>query len=525
MKMGKYLLGGIGILAVFVFFAHSSSPQGSGQMADISFAPRADLIKIDGLKAFGGLEKQPVEFLHDVHTRALANKNQDCTFCHLAENGHISQKFMRIRDTDKTTAMNIYHQGCIACHGQMKVANEKTGPVECDGCHTPEARWSSSLQPMGFDKSLHYRHLVAQKNQCENCHHEYDEQNKKLFYAKGKEETCRYCHQAETRKNVTSMRLASHQACIECHRQSLAKKLAAGPVECAGCHDAAVQQNIKKIASVPRMEGKQPDVLLLKSVPEGSRTDLQSLDRMNIVAFDHKAHETYTDTCRGCHHASLQPCKDCHTMAGAKEGNGVNLEKAMHQLGTGKSCQGCHYEQLRNKKCAGCHSSMGAGRKKTEATCSACHMKPLPGIEASSGSDQDKALAAEMLKSRTPASGVYRREDIPETVVIKDLANHYEAVDFPHRRIVDALARDIQGNQLTVSFHPQGAVCQGCHHNSPASKKPPRCASCHGPAFDAENPLKPSIKGAYHLQCMGCHKAMGMAKPSGCTDCHKKKPN
>ena len=34
---------------------------------------------------------------------------------------------------------------------------------------------------------------------------------------------------------------------------------------------------------------------------------------------------------------------------------------------------------------------------------------------------------------------------------------------------------------------------------------------------------KPGLMGAYHLQCMGCHKEMGMEKPVSCTDCHKEK--
>jgi Class III cytochrome C family len=523
MKKGKYLLSAICILSASIVFEYCSGLPTPGLTAEVASGKRADVINIDVLKTFGGLERPPVQFLHDAHTRALAKKNMDCTACHLTENGRIYPKFERLTDTDKITVTNTYHQKCIACHGKLKIANEKAGPVECEGCHTEKARFASSRQPMGFDKSLHFRHSESQDNKCEHCHHEYNEKTKTLFYAKGQQETCRYCHGSETQGNRISMGLASHLACIDCHRKYRAKNLAAGPVECAGCHDAAAQRKIEKVASVPRMQGKQPDIVLLKSAHQGMPADIEKLNRMNFVPFDHKAHETYTDTCRGCHHESLRACTECHTPDGTKQGGGINLEQAMHQLGTQWSCKGCHAIQQRDQKCAGCHDFMSAGRENQEASCSPCHLKPVPE-KGTSNPEQDKALAAEMLRSRTPAASVDNRDDIPDTVVIKNLSDQYEAVVFPHRRIVNALAADVKGSQLAAYFHTQpGTLCQGCHHNSPISDKPPLCGSCHGQLFDSKNPLKPGIKGAYHLQCMGCHKAMGIKKPAECVDCHQKK--
>jgi hypothetical protein len=526
MKKGKYLFCAICILSASIVFEYCSGVHKSERMAEVSSGARADVIKIDVLREFGALERPPVEFLHDAHTRALAKKNMDCTACHLSENGRIYPKFERIKDTDKITVTNIYHQKCISCHGAMKLANEKAGPVECEGCHTENVRFASSRQPMGFDKSLHFRHSESQDNKCERCHHAYNQKTKTLFYAKGQQEDCRYCHRAEAQGNRISMRLASHLACIDCHRKYRAKNRTAGPVECAGCHDAAAQRKIKKVASVPRMPGKQPDIVLLRSAHQGAPAGIENLKRMNFVAFDHKAHETYTDTCRGCHHESLKACTECHTPDGKKEGNWVNLEQAMHRVGTQWSCRGCHREQQRDQKCAGCHDFIDAGRKNQDASCSPCHLKPVLQKEASSNPEQDQMLAAEMLRSRTPAAGADIQADIPDTVVIKNLSDQYEAVVFPHRRIVNALAADIKGSKLAAYFHTQpGTLCQGCHHNSPISKKPPLCASCHDQRFDADNPLKPGIRGAYHLQCMGCHKAMGIKKPAECADCHKKKPS
>jgi hypothetical protein len=83
---------------------------------------------------------------------------------------------------------------------------------------------------MGMDKSLHFRHVKAHENKCEQCHHEYDDKSKTLFYAKGREGTCRYCHMEETQENRISMREASHISCVDCHLKTKAKDLASGPL-------------------------------------------------------------------------------------------------------------------------------------------------------------------------------------------------------------------------------------------------------------------------------------------------------
>jgi len=523
MKKGKHLLSLSCVLAVSTLLLYRTSIGGPEQTLKAPSLHRADVIQIDIMKSFGPLEKQPVEFLHDAHTDALAKKNLDCTICHLTEKNHLFPKFKRIKDTDRIEVMNLYHQECISCHGEMKVAREKSGPVECDDCHQKKARSISSRNPMGFDSSLHFRHSEAQEKKCERCHHEYNEKEKKLFYAKGKEGTCRYCHLSETKDKIISMRLASHIACIHCHNENLAKNLAGGPVTCTGCHDPAAQQTIRKIMPVPRMDRKQPDVVLLKTAQKMTDADMEKPDRMNFVPFDHKGHEGYNDTCRVCHHESLKPCNECHTLSGTKEGKEVNLATAMHQTDTNKSCIGCHEKNMENKNCAGCHALMGRKLKKEDEFCLTCHMTPLPEKEKISTPDTETVLAADMLRSRNPVTGTYHEDDIPEKVVIKHLSKEYEAVDFPHRKIVLALVNNIKDNKLAGHFHRQeGTLCIGCHHHSPASKKPPQCRNCHGKSFDEKNPLKPGIIGAYHQQCMDCHQVMDIQKPSGCTDCHKK---
>ncbi len=90
--------------------------------------------------------------------------------------------------------MDIYHLECVACHNETAAAGLKSGPTICGDCHVRQPRLVSTRQPMGFDRSLHHRHVQHLGQECERCHHEYNEETKQIYYAKGKETTCRYCH-------------------------------------------------------------------------------------------------------------------------------------------------------------------------------------------------------------------------------------------------------------------------------------------------------------------------------------------
>lgn len=487
-------------------------------------SPRADLIYIDSMKTFGKLERPKVLFVHDLHTEALKKENKDCTTCHLFEKNRLSPKFKRIKDTSRQEVMDIYHLNCIECHTERIKSKKKTGPVVCGECHNEKTEFTSSRVPMGFDKSLHSKHAEINENKCELCHHEYDKKIKKLFYAKGKEGTCRYCHKKETEENRIAMQQASHLACIKCHREKEAEKKPAGPIQCSNCHNPDVLKDIKKVEP-PRMKRQQPDiVMVLRSTAEGK--DVETERGMNPVPFNHKAHETYNDTCRVCHHADLKSCAECHTMTGTKKGKNINLLQSMHQNNTKQSCIGCHEMNQQKKECAGCHSGMAMNREQDNASCKSCHIKPLnknTGITLSAS--EKNRQATEIIESREIKTRIYSDKDIPENVLIKGLSDKYEPVEFPHRKIVKKLADNIKDNKLANYFHRENAtLCQGCHHNSPPDKAPPSCISCHGKPFNEKNIFMPGITGAYHIQCMRCHNEMGLEKPSaGCTDCHKER--
>lgn len=273
------------------------------------------------------------------------------------------------------------------------------------------------------------------------------------------------------------------------------------------------------------MPANQPDFVYIKT-GKGDGTKFNPATRMNLVPFNHQAHETYNDTCRICHHADLNACINCHTLDGAKEGNFVKLEQAMHRMNADQSCMGCHETRQTDQSCVGCHTSFEKKRQQGTSGCLNCHMVPKSQIAAEVQGDDVKREAAGTLEKREAMTATYNRSDIPETVTINTLMNKYEPVKLPHRKIVQTMVDNINRNKLANYFHHEkGTVCQGCHHNSPAAKEPPKCVSCHGKPFNAKDPFKPGLMAAYHRQCMECHKAMGIKKPvsTDCIACHQKR--
>ena len=362
------------VIVMIFFLIGSPAVFGVKSIPKEGLEVRADIIRIDSMTVFGKLERPPVTFLHQKHTEALEKKNKDCSTCHLSqkdkstEKQRLSSKYMRLKNTTKQEVMDIYHNNCIACHKETKAAKEKSGPVECGECHHDRVTVISSWKALGMDKSLHYRHSKTMDNKCEKCHHEYNEAAQKLYYAKGEEGTCRYCHQKTTEDNRISLRLAAHAACIDCHREILAKNDTAGPITCNGCHDSAEQKLIEKVKNVPRLKGNQPDFVFVKTV-KGAGEKSNPATQMNLVPFNHKAHEMYNDTCRVCHHADLNACINCHTQEGAKEGNFVKLAQSMHRLNVNQSCMGCHETRQTDQSCAGCHTSFEKKRQQGTASC------------------------------------------------------------------------------------------------------------------------------------------------------------
>ncbi len=77
-------------------------------------------------------------------------------------------------------------------------------------------------------------------------------------------------------------------------------------------------------------------------------------------------------------------------------------------------------------------------------------------------------------RAATMNPGTYAVNDIPEKVTIKELSDKYLPSELKHREHVLELMKGMKDSPLAAYFHSDpGTMCQGCHHNSPPSKKPP----------------------------------------------------
>lgn len=414
--------------------------------------------------------------------------------------------------------MDLYHDNCLACHTKMAEEGKRSGPLACGDCHRKEPAYVSSTWPFGMNKSLHYRHVVARHDKCEDCHHTYDEEAGKLVYKKGTESSCRDCHLEETEKDAVAFKVAAHWACIKCHIDTSKQgpDVAAGPHACGGCHDAEKQAAIKVVENVPRMKRDQPDFVLI-SAPE----DEIASSMFRTVPFPHREHEGATASCRVCHHETLKNCTECHTLPGEEEGDGVTLRTAMHVMTSDHSCIGCHDLQKDLTRCAGCHDLMEKGRISDHA-CPVCHAGPrAQDLKAERGRYTSMARF-----EPSPASIrlTFTAKEIPDSVVISVLSDEYEPAVMPHGRIVNKLREYIKDSKVATHFHGrEDVMCQGCHHNGSIGDRPALCENCHGRPFDEAHLYRPGLYGAYHRQCLGCHESMELKKPSDCAGCHRKK--
>lgn len=482
-------------------------------------------ISIAHTEIFGELERTQVIFNHKKHEEAL--QQEGCEACHpVNEEGKLMFSFPKeVADKDKETVMNAYHDECIECHKKSAREKEETGPVTCNDCHNKEyASTILSYPVVEFNFEYHDNHVKKLneklgEDDCGQCHHTYNIEEEKLMYEEGTEQSCYYCHELGekrgpeyteiTRKAAEKglcMRRASHQQCINCHLEY--KKQGdeeTGPSECIECHTGEYK-TVAELEEIPRPDRDQEDTVYI-NIEDA---------KMKGVTFNHKSHETYSKTCRSCHHESLKGCKECHDLTGKPEGNGINVASAYHHVFSEHSCSGCHNEQKKQKECAGCHyfiapmdiESMGP---KTE-TCASCHAGkketlPTPPALSTAGLDKEKIKEVE----------------------VKVLEREYEPSTFPHLDIIDKLVDISNNSKLGRFFHKDTqTLCEGCHHRSTEKAEaqkdtPPYCRSCHMVAFDKDNINKTRLLSAYHRQCLGCHEQMELEEGRKCSECHEKK--
>jgi hypothetical protein len=451
---------------------------------------------------FGALERPPVPFDHDGHTKAL--RELDCDACHRLEKEVEGEKlriyqFPKGRESDVASlVMEDYHTACMSCHKEQLKAGKQGGPTTCGECHLQTRLQGAPWESMAYDYAIHNKHRQALESKCELCHHIYDEQKKELVYKKGAESSCRDCHGARDENHRRSFRNVAHAQCLDCHMKRSKDGLAAGPTTCAGCHGERERMAIAEMAKLPRLFRDQKGQVLLQ-IENG---------RMKATPYDHLAHEGRVRFCRDCHHATQKACSTCHTLEGSHDGAGITLETALHDPKAAFSCQGCHEIQKRASDCLGCHLYEDKGA--AEHSCKVCH---------SATWELPRPACLAQLMEELP------EEKVPGKVEIKILAKEYDPAVMPHKKIVKRLLEMTKDNKLADRFHGSSpAICLGCHHESPwdLEAKPPTCKSCHGIIRTKRTLDRPGLLGAYHRQCMGCHEEMNI-KAMGCTDCHKQK--
>ncbi|MBI5808620.1 MAG: cytochrome c3 family protein [Ignavibacteriales bacterium] len=102
-------------------------------------------------------------------------------------------------------------------------------------------------------------------------------------------------------------------------------------------------------------------------------------------------------------------------------------------------------------------------------------------------------------------------EDGPNVLTIDRLKSQtdiYEPVKFTHR--------------LHAEMSDMGGGCKMCHHYNPPGRVI-GCKECHPVERKREDISKPDLKGAYHQQCMNCHRQW--SGKVECESCHELNAN
>jgi hypothetical protein len=133
--------------------------------------------------------------------------------------------------------------------------------------------------------------------------------------------------------------------------------------------------------------------------------------------------------------------------------------------------------------------------------CRLCHVcdTPMPGRPC--------LLECPRVVEMTPPHDAMSAEQSPEVVILAELSEMYVPVIFAHK--LHARMSAISGG------------CTLCHHYTPTERSHPPCRECHDPGVEKGNLRQPGLKGAYHRQCLGCHREW--SHTTECAVCHVKK--
>ena len=138
-----------------------------------------------------------------------------------------------------------------------------------------------------------------------------------------------------------------------------------------------------------------------------------------------------------------------------------------------------------------------AHRQASRLACNVCHVcdEPTP----------DEPCLSHCPRDGSHFYGQHQADEGPEVVIIDQLADIYGPVVFAHK--------------LHASMAKMSGGCTNCHHYSEETGTIPPCRECHDPDKTQVDMRMPSLKGAYHRQCINCH--LDWSHENACGFCHK----
>ena len=143
--------------------------------------------------------------------------------------------------------------------------------------------------------------------------------------------------------------------------------------------------------------------------------------------------------------------------------------------------------------------SPGKDHSKLNIHCKTCHVCDVP-------TKDDPCLIA---CPREKIATIYQKpEQTPELFIIDQISDRYGPVYFSHR--------------LHAQMSVMSGGCENCHHFN-TSGPILECNTCHESSRQREDVSRPDLKGAYHRQCMDCHREW--SHETACNTCHTLKKN
>lgn len=130
-------------------------------------------------------------------------------------------------------------------------------------------------------------------------------------------------------------------------------------------------------------------------------------------------------------------------------------------------------------------------------TCTTCHSCEIPTKDnpCLKSCPRDHMITMEHLPEEGP--------DMITMDAMKEISDLYAPVIFSH--------------QLHAEMSAMSGGCAMCHHYNPPGRVVP-CSDCHESTRKRADISKPDLKGAYHRQCIDCHRTWSASVK--CADCH-----